>query len=183
MRKNQKKILQTAPAVSRETVTLACWSYNSLFDRALKNFANSQKMKIFLKTEIPMLISHYLYRFNEYYLILLHEWGRYLLFHKYATILIISYDVDGDIVAIPTRVLRWFRAFNRRYRTERNRFSASHSFHKLLLVSTLKIRWDLTSAKVEWEDPENHAFYVIFTESRFVVSSRILIDIWCMYAD
>ena len=161
----------------------ACWFYNSVFDRALKNFANSQKMKIFLKTEFPMLISHYLYRFNEYYLILLHEWGRYLLFHKYATILIISYDVDGDIVAIPTRVLRWFRAFNRRYRTERNRFSASHSFHKLLLVSTLKIRWDLTSAKVEWDDPENHAFYVIFTESRFVVSSRILIDIWCMYAD
>ena len=182
-----RKVLLSAFAISSSCVLCSvklwdCWFYNSLFHRVLRNFANSQKMKIFLKAEIPMLISHYLYRFNECYLILVQEWGRYFLFHKYATSSIISSNIDGDIVAIPTLVLRWFRAFNHRDRTEKNSFSASLLFHELLLISTLKLWWDLTSVKVEWEDPENHVFYVIFSNSRFVASSRILIDIWCMYA-
>ena len=88
-----------------------------------------------------------------------------------------------DIVAIPTLVLRWFRPFNRRDRMEGNWFSASHSFYKLPLVSTLKIWWDLTSVELEWEDPENHRFYGIFSESRCVASSRILVDIWCTHVD
>ena len=41
----------------------------------------------------------------------------------------------------------------------------------------------MTSVKVDWEDPENHRFYGIFSESRCVASSRNWVNIWCMYVD